>query len=59
VRGEDAAAGHTDAVWLLDLYATFADDIDSDCIDHALSALSQVEGRFGARPAAAPPCAIT
>ena len=48
VRGEDEGANHNDASWLLDFYQTFADDIDADCTDHALSALSQIEGRFGA-----------
>ena len=48
VRGEDEGANHNDAAWLLDFYETFADDIDADCTDHALSALSQIEGRFGA-----------
>ncbi|KAK9832751.1 hypothetical protein WJX81_008373 [Elliptochloris bilobata] len=46
VRGENEGANHNDAAWLLDFYSTFADDIDADCTDHALSALSQVDGRF-------------
>ena len=49
VRGEAEGANHNDAAWLLDFYSTFAEDIDADASDHALSALSQVEGRFGVR----------
>ena len=49
MRGEAEGANHNDAAWLLDFYSTFAEDIDADASDHALSALSQVEGRFGVR----------
>ena len=50
MRGEEEAALHDDATWLLDFYETFKEFVTADVTENALSSLAQVLGRFGAQP---------